>query len=182
MSSSEHKSRLAATHDLARTANFKLRKEASLPELRLRFLVSHANMLDAITSSLTEIQQHQVECTNYLKAEERLRKSQSGSTSIHKNVLDSRTYRAEPKNPSKSKADSFIDSATEDRETSPSTSAWTSEIISQIGYELNRTPSRRASENAGSENGGLGDSTPSRDQSRSRAHLTFETPIIVRLC
>jgi predicted acetyltransferase len=75
MSRSEHKFRLAATHDLARTANLKLRKEASLPEHRLRFLVSHANMLDAITLSLTEIQQCQIECTNYLKAEERLRKS-----------------------------------------------------------------------------------------------------------
>jgi hypothetical protein len=182
MSTSKHKSKLAAAHDLARRANLKLRKEASLPEHRLRFLVCHANMLDAITLSLTEMQQRQIEYTNYLKAEERLRQTQSGNPAIHENVHDSRTHRAEPKNPSKKKADSFVDSKTEDRETSPSISPCTSEIISQIGCELKRTLSRRASENAGSENRGFSDSTPSRDQSRSRAHVTFETPTILRLC
>lgn len=186
-------SRVSATHNLARTANLKLRKEASLPQHRLRFLVCHANMLDAITLNLAEIQQRQIEYTNYLKVEEeRLIKNPSAIPTILENIRDSQTYATGPNNTHQRKADSFASSTTEDRETSPSTSAFTSKIISQIGYDLQRTLSRRANENAGSETGfasassgsenaRFSDNLSSQDQLRPRHHVTFENPVVMKV-
>jgi len=53
------KSRLAVSYRLARVAERKLLHEARRPEHRLRLLVCHANMLDALILSISETEREQ---------------------------------------------------------------------------------------------------------------------------
>jgi hypothetical protein len=126
----------SATNVLAIKANLKLRQEASLKEYRLRFLVCHANMLDAISLSLADMQFCQVGSAKSTLTEASLHKSSVAMSSADENTFDAEVESQEQKN---APTDGMINNG----EILINTPGCTDELVAEIGYDLERTPSRQ---------------------------------------
>lgn len=148
------KSSLSFTKVLANTATSKLWKEASLPVHRLRYLVCHANMLDAITLSLDEVQLDQMNTATSMKdqdivtplSEAPAKRPYVCEASLD-HVVDAEAHSEIPA----STMDSLIDSKTAGLEVMDSIASCNSEVLDEIGYGLEKTISRRAGETAESD-------------------------------